>query len=73
MPGAIEDLNVVANSRMGAPDRRVDKGILLLLQGKDDEAEKEFALHLRMFPNDQEFLNKKIGEAKKLRSQQPQQ
>jgi tetratricopeptide (TPR) repeat protein len=72
LQGAIEDLTIVANSRQGAPDRHADKGLLLILQGQDAEAEKEFALHLQMFPNSQEFLNKKIEEAKKLRSQQPQ-
>jgi len=38
--GAIEDLTVAANSPMGAPDRHADKGLLLALQGRDDEAEK---------------------------------
>jgi tetratricopeptide (TPR) repeat protein len=70
LQGVIEDLTVVANSPQGAPDRHLDKGLLLTLLGKDDEAEKEFALHLQMFPVGREYLNKRIEEAKKLRSQQ---
>ena len=71
--GAIEDLTVVANSPMGPPDRHFDKGLLLILQGKDDEAEKEFALHLQMFPEARTSVDKRAEEAKKLRSQQTQQ
>ncbi len=74
LQGAIEDLTVVANSRTGAPDRHFDKGLLLILQGKDAEAEEEFALHLRVFPEvSRESLNKRVEEAKNLRSKQPQQ
>jgi tetratricopeptide (TPR) repeat protein len=70
--GAIEDLTVVADSPQGAPDRHFDKGLLLVLQGKDAEAEKEFALHLRVFPGGRESLNPRIEEARKLRAQPPQ-
>jgi tetratricopeptide (TPR) repeat protein len=73
LQGAIEDLTVVANSPTGAPDRHLDKGILLILQGKDTEAEKEFALHLQRFPEATDSMNKRIEEAKKLRSQPPPQ
>lgn len=73
LPGAIEDLTVATSSRMGTPDRHFDKGLLLVLQGKDDEAEKEFALHRQIFPEARESLDKRIEAAKKLRSQQPQQ
>lgn len=72
LQGAIEDLTVATNSPMGAPDRHFDKGLLLILQGKDDEAEKEFALHRQRFPAGHEFLDKKIEAAKKLRAQQTQ-
>ena len=73
LQGAIEDLTVVANAVGGAPDRHADKGILLILQGKDEEAEKEFAIHLKRFPQGSNFLNKRIEEARKLRSQQSPQ
>ena len=73
LQGAIEDLTVATNSQTGAPDRHFNKGLLLVLQGRDDEAEKEFALHLQGFPEGRESLNKRIEAAKKLRSQQPQQ
>ena len=71
--GAIEDLNAVVNSPQGAPDRHFDKGLLLVLQGKDAEAEKEFALHLQVFPGGRESLNARIEEARKLRAQPPPQ
>jgi tetratricopeptide (TPR) repeat protein len=73
LKGAIEDLKVVVNSPMSQPDRHFDKGLLLTLQGRDDEAEKEFALHLQSFPQaTREMLNPKIDAAKKLRAQPAQ-
>ncbi len=54
---------------MGAPDRAADKGILLLLQGKDAEAQKEFDKYLQIFPTAKENLNKRIEEAKQKRQQ----
>lgn len=73
LQGAIEDLTVAVNSRMAAPDRHLDKGLLLTLQGRDEEAEKEFALHRRMFPDSSAALDERIEEAKKLRARPPQQ
>lgn len=74
VPGVIDDLTVVVNSPMSLPDRHLDKGLLLVLQGKDDEAEKEFAQHLQMFPQaSRERLNSRIEAAKKLRAQHTQQ
>lgn len=73
MQGAIDDLNIVVNSRMGMPVTNLDKGLLLLLQGKEAEAEKEFALHLQINPKSKEYLTKTVEAAKKLRAQQPQQ
>ncbi|HEY0099325.1 MAG TPA: tetratricopeptide repeat protein [Pyrinomonadaceae bacterium] len=73
LKGTIEDLNVVVNSPMSLPDRHLDKGLLLVLQGRDDEAEKEFALHLQAFPQaTRESLDTKIEAAKKLRAPQAQ-
>jgi tetratricopeptide (TPR) repeat protein len=71
--GAIEDLNVVVNSRMGGFASNLDRGLLLLLQGKDAEAEKAFALHVQTYPASREYVTKTVEEAKKLRSQQTQQ
>lgn len=73
LQGTIEDLTVIANSPMRMPDYHYDKGSLLILQGKEAEAEQEFALYLQMFPSGRESLNKRIEEVKKLRSQKPQQ
>ena len=74
LQGAIEDLTVAVNSRMGGPDRHIQKGLLLLLQGKDAEAEKEFALHRQMFPGvSTVYMDRRIEEVKQLRSRQPQQ
>lgn len=71
--GAIEDLKVSTGSQMAAPDRHFDKGLLLVLQGKDEEAEKEFALHFQRFPQAGEFFKQRIEAAKKLRAQQQTQ
>jgi tetratricopeptide (TPR) repeat protein len=68
--GAIADLNAALNFDTGAPDIHYTKGLLLVLQGRDAEAEKEFALHLQTFPTAQANVSRAVEEAKKLRSQQ---
>jgi tetratricopeptide (TPR) repeat protein len=51
-----------------------DRGIALLMQGKDAEAQQDFDRFLQMFPNGKDNLNKRIEEAKAKRAvQQPQQ
>jgi len=67
LKGTIEDLTTTMNLEMHLPDNHLDKGILLLLQGKDAEAQIEFDLHLLRFPAGKEHLEKRIVEAKKLR------
>lgn len=69
LQGAIEDLNVVVNSDRGGSTGHLDKGLLLLLQGRDAEAEKEFALHRQAFPTAGAYMNGLIEDAKKLRAQ----
>ena len=44
------------------------KGILLLLEGKDSEAQVELDLHLARFPKAREFVDKKVEDAKNLRN-----
>ena len=74
LQGAVEDLTAAADAGRAMPDRHLHKGLLLLLQGQDAEAEKEFALHLQMFPGTgREYMDKRIEEAKQLRSRQPRQ
>lgn len=70
--GAIEDLTVAINANEGAPDVHLERGLLLTLRGEDDEAEKEFAAYLQMFPQGREYINRQVTEAKKLRSEQSQ-
>lgn len=73
LKGAVEDLTVVVNAPLSLPDRHLDKGLLLVLQGRDGEAEEEFALHLQAFPQaTRESLTPRIEAAKKLRAQQTQ-
>ena len=72
LQGAIEDLQVAAANPTGPFDRHFNQGMLLLLQGKDAEADKEFAQHLQMFPESKKYLTERIEETKKLRAQQPQ-
>lgn len=47
LQGAIDDLSVVVKSPMRSPGFHFDNGLLLILHGKDAEAEKEFALYLK--------------------------
>jgi tetratricopeptide (TPR) repeat protein len=68
--GAIEDLKVATDSPQAAPDVHLTRGLLLILQGKDAEAEKEFAVHLQAFPTSRNYLEERREEAKKLRSAQ---
>lgn len=68
--GAIEDLTAVVDSDRGGAHGHLDKGLLHLLQGRDAEAEKEFALHRQAFPNAGEYVTRAIEDAKKLRAQQ---
>jgi serine/threonine-protein kinase len=72
LQGAIDDFNAAVNFDTGAPDRHYTKGLLLTLQGRDAEAEQEFALHLQTFPNAKASLSQMIEAAKKLRSQPKQ-
>ena len=71
-PGAIEDLNIAVSAGLRGPASNLDKGLLLLLQGKEAEAEKEFALHQQLFPQSKEYVTKRVEAAKKLRAQQTQ-
>ncbi len=71
LQGAIDDLTFVVKSPLRSPGFHFENALLLVLQGKDGEAEKELALHLQMFPGAKEGLDKRIEEAKKLRSSQP--
>lgn len=73
LQGAIADLTAAVNFDTGAPDRHYTKGLLLVLQGQDAEAEKEFALHLQTFPTAKANLSRAVEEAKKLRTPQTQQ
>ena len=74
LQGAVEDLTASVNERVGAPDSHLDRAVLLTLQGRDDEAKSEAALHLQLFPEATGWVNKRIEEAKRLRAQQaPQQ
>ena len=72
LAGTIADLKSIVDSPMHLPDNHRDRGVLLLLQGKDEEAKAEFDLHLLRFPKAVDTLNKTIEEAKRLlKAQQP--
>lgn len=73
LQGAISDLKAAVNFDTGAPERHYTKGVLLMLQGQEAEAEKEFALHLQTFPNAKANVSRATEEAKKLRAQPTQQ
>jgi tetratricopeptide (TPR) repeat protein len=74
LQGAIEDLSASTSGGRGMADRHLHRGLLLVLQGKDAEAEKEFALHRQTFPGvSATHMDKRIEEARQLRSRQTQQ
>lgn len=72
LQGAIEDLNAAVNFDKGAPDLHHTRALLLTLQGRAAEAEKELALHLQKFPAAGANVNRMLEAAKKLRAQQTQ-
>ncbi len=70
--GALEDLNDAIRRMPGNLALYADRGIALLMQGKDDEAQKDFDKFLQMFPTAREALNKRIAQAKEKRAAQSQ-
>jgi tetratricopeptide (TPR) repeat protein len=68
--GAMADFNVAVNSHHSPPTIYADRGIALLLQGKDAEAQKDFDKFLQAFPAGKENLEKRIVAAKEKRSLQ---
>ena len=69
LKGAIEFLTKATTQTMHIPDVHLDRGVLLVLQGKDAEADAEFAMHLEKFPTAKEYVEKRRAEAKVLREQ----
>ncbi len=67
LAGVISDLRTMVDLPLNAPDISVDRGILLILQGKDAEAEPHFATYLQRFPTAKRFLDGRIAAAKALR------
>jgi hypothetical protein len=49
----------------------MSRGLVLLAQGKDAEAEADFAKYLQMFPNGKEGLDKQIADVKAKRTPKP--
>lgn len=69
--GAIKDLQAAVENPLTPADQHFNQGILLLLQGKDAEAEREFAQQLQKFPESKKNLAERIEEAKSLRAHRP--
>lgn len=67
LAGVISDLKTMIDLPLNAPDINVDRGILLILQGKDAEAEPHFESYLQRFPTARRFVDTRIAAAKALR------
>ncbi len=67
--GAYEDLSTAIRSLPSFPNYYLDRGILLLLMNKDEEAQKDFDKYLTIVPpgNARTYMKQKIAEAKKKR------
>lgn len=66
--GALGDLNYAIRQMPGNYTLLADRGIALLMQGKDAEAEKDFELFFQKFPKARETLIKRIAVAKEKRA-----
>jgi tetratricopeptide (TPR) repeat protein len=68
LAGAIEDYKAAVESPLVAPNVHANKCILLTLQNDDAAAEKEMQIYVQAFPDAKAYLEKRVAEAKKLRS-----
>ena len=71
LAGAIVDLNRALELNPELEFARMNRGLALLLQGKDAEAEKDFAQCLQLRPDLKTDLEQRIEGAKQLRSKTP--
>ena len=70
---AIADFNAAIRMMPQVPGHYADRGIALLLQGKDSLAQSDFDKFLQIFPQGSPALNKRIAEAKEKLLQNPPQ
>ncbi|MFL6374111.1 MAG: tetratricopeptide repeat protein [Pyrinomonadaceae bacterium] len=61
--GAIEDLEAALKDPMPWQDKNKNRGLLYTLQGRDEDAAKEFAQFLQRFPKAKDELDKEIAQA----------
>lgn len=61
---AVGDLNVSIKTFPGNPPIYLDRGIALLMLGKEVEAQKDFDKYLELFPRGKDALVRRIDEAK---------
>lgn len=69
LAGAIADLDIALNSPMVIVSH-ADKAVLATLKGDDETAARETALHLQEFPNGRGALERRIAEAKEIRTKE---
>jgi tetratricopeptide (TPR) repeat protein len=64
--GAIDDLSAALKDPIPWQDKNKTRGILDVLEGREDDAAKEFETFLQRFPKAKESLDKEIEEARAL-------
>ncbi len=65
---AIADLNKAIKLNSNFPSLYMVRGLVLLAQGKDAEAEADFAKYLQRFPQGKDALDKQIADVKAKRT-----
>ncbi|HKX84991.1 MAG TPA: tetratricopeptide repeat protein, partial [Pyrinomonadaceae bacterium] len=69
LSGAIADLELAVNSTMILASH-ADKAVLATLKGDDEAAKREMEVHLHEFPNAREAVERRITEAKAIRTKE---
>src|SRR6266436_3596667 len=68
---ALADYNKAIKLNSKFPFAYRGRGLLLLAQGKDTEAESDFAKYLQLYPNGKDSLEKQVEEVKQKRVAKP--
>lgn len=71
LQGAIDDLNAALKDVTPYADPDQMQGLVYILEGREDDAAKQFALYLQHFPQAKDDLARQIDEARALRLRAP--
>lgn len=62
--GAVEDLSAAIEKMTFPPQNYLERGIALLMLGREAEAQKDFDKYLQIFPQGKSYLEKRLAEVK---------